>query len=93
MLYTLSKWADGDMNSFGITEKIDTMNGLRWRCLKCQRIEPRHSLTRPEEMQFPHTTLLQMGNMWGQLCDGERVPERWDEEKKEWVDDETVIKE
>ncbi len=65
------------------------MNGLRWHCPKCDRVDPRHHLTRPEEMPETHTTLLQMGYMWGQLCDGVRVPEKWDAEKREWVKDET----
>lgn len=62
------------------------MTHLRWFCPDCKRVDPRHPFTKPEELPDLHTRPESMGNMWTtNLCAGVRVPQSWDEEKKDWI--------
>jgi hypothetical protein len=74
-------------NTMSLTCEDEPLSRIRWRCTTCGRIDARHPLTTAKEMQFPHTTLMQMGYMWGQMCEGQRVPERLEPGTGEWVPD------
>ncbi len=59
---------------------------MRWYCPICQRRDPRHPLTKPEEMPSIHNRPESMGNAYSNYtCKGKRIAQVFNLETREWV--------
>jgi hypothetical protein len=60
---------------------------IRWFCPKCGRIDPRHPITKTNELPEYHTPNGQMGTMWTPkeyLCNGVRIPQQFNSISNTW---------
>lgn len=59
---------------------------IRWYCSVCDRVDPRHPDTKPEEINRDyHTRPESMGNMYTKnICKGLRVAQVFNQETRRW---------
>lgn len=63
---------------------------IRWYCPECHRTDPRHPVTKAEELPEYHNRPERMGfESWDRSrdCHGQRIPQRFDKEKNEWINE------
>lgn len=63
---------------------------IRWFCPECHRVDPRHPMTTPDELPKSHNRPETVGMMYwdeSRFCKGQRIAQRFNEEKQEWVNE------